>query len=227
MATNGILKQRNATGGWDAIPYIQGPAGPQGPVGPQGPAGTVDTELFYSKEETEARIQSLIGAAPAALDTLKELADALDNDANFASTIATQLNNKLDKTAAYVHPNSHAATMITQDDTHRFATDAEKTVWNNKAAIDDQNFNSNMTTLSASNIMRLFNMLDQTFQETVYNKTQIAALLEAKADQAATYTKTEVDEKIASALTVWTGTLNEYNALTIKSNQTIYFIKKA
>lgn len=44
---------------------------------------------------------------------------------------------KLDGVAAgannYVHPGSHPATMITEDSSHRFATDAEKSGWNNKA----------------------------------------------------------------------------------------------
>ena len=30
----------------------------------------------------------------------------------------------------YIHPTSHPATIITQDSTHRFVTDAEKTLWN-------------------------------------------------------------------------------------------------
>ena len=34
----------------------------------------------------------------------------------------------------YIHPSSHSATMITQDSTHRFVTDTEKTTWNNKAS---------------------------------------------------------------------------------------------
>lgn len=34
----------------------------------------------------------------------------------------------------YTHPSSHPASMITQDSTHRFATDAEKTAWNAKAS---------------------------------------------------------------------------------------------
>lgn len=45
---------------------------------------------------------------------------------------------KLDGVAAgannYVHPSSHPASMITEDATHRFATDAEKTAWNAKAS---------------------------------------------------------------------------------------------
>lgn len=42
------------------------------------------------------QINSLVNAAPGALDTLKELATALGNDPNFATTIATALGQKLD-----------------------------------------------------------------------------------------------------------------------------------
>jgi hypothetical protein len=34
---------------------------------------------------------------------------------------------------AYVHPSSHAATMIVEDTNHKFVTDTEKTTWNGKA----------------------------------------------------------------------------------------------
>jgi hypothetical protein len=34
--------------------------------------------------------------------------------------------------AGYTHPATHPATMITEDPTHRFVTDAEKAAWNNK-----------------------------------------------------------------------------------------------
>ncbi len=37
---------------------------------------------------------------------------------------------------AYIHPSSHPATMITEDSTHRFVTDAEKSNWNGKAPKD-------------------------------------------------------------------------------------------
>ena len=118
-------------------------------------AKKADKLTTYTKTETDQRIQAIINAAPAALDTLNEIAAALNNDPNFAGTITTQLANKVDKitgkglstkdfTAAletklngiedgannYVHPAAHAATMITQDATHRFATDTEKTNWN-------------------------------------------------------------------------------------------------
>lgn len=43
------------------------------------------------------QLTSLIDAAPASLDTLNELAAALGDDANFASTITTTLGNKVEK----------------------------------------------------------------------------------------------------------------------------------
>ena len=43
------------------------------------------------------------------------------------------LTNKPTIPSAYVHPSSHAATMITEDSNHKFVTDAEKTTWNNKS----------------------------------------------------------------------------------------------
>lgn len=44
-------------------------------------------------------IDALVAGAPEAFDTLKELADALGNDPNFATTVATELGKKIDKTS--------------------------------------------------------------------------------------------------------------------------------
>lgn len=49
-------------------------------------------------EQVEARIQAIVGSAPDALDTLVELAEALNNDPDFASTVTTQLAAKATKT---------------------------------------------------------------------------------------------------------------------------------
>jgi hypothetical protein len=49
---------------------------------------------YQSAEQVNARIQEVVGTAPEALDTLKELADALGNDPNFASTITLELTKK-------------------------------------------------------------------------------------------------------------------------------------
>lgn len=123
----------------------------------------VDTELAnrylktetYTRDETDQRIQMVVNAAPAALDTLKEIADALNDDPNFAATITTQLAGKVDKITGkqlstedytttekqklagvqdnannYIHPTTHPGSMITEDTTHRWTTDTEKSNWN-------------------------------------------------------------------------------------------------
>jgi len=53
------------------------------------------TNLYYTNARADARAQAkidaLVGAAPAALDTLNELATALGDDANFSTTVTNQI----------------------------------------------------------------------------------------------------------------------------------------
>lgn len=46
---------------------------------------------FQTKAEVDAAIQDIIGSAPEVLDTLQEIAQALDNDPNFAGTMLNRL----------------------------------------------------------------------------------------------------------------------------------------
>lgn len=108
---------------------------------------------------TDQKITALVGGAPEALDTLKEISDKLaDNDDAVAAIVST-VSGKVDKVSGkqlstndyttaektklagiaagannYTHPSTHAASVITQDSAHRFVTDTEKTTWNGKAA---------------------------------------------------------------------------------------------
>ena len=43
----------------------------------------------------------------------------------------------------YVHPDTHPATMIVEDSTHRFVTDTEKSTWNAKASTDTATVDNN------------------------------------------------------------------------------------
>jgi len=61
-------------------------------------ANKVDT---LTPAQIDARIQAVIGSAPAALDTLIELATALGNDPNFAASMTTALAAKADKSTTY------------------------------------------------------------------------------------------------------------------------------
>lgn len=65
-------------------------------------AGYGITDAFTKPETTTAiqqAIASLVASSPAALDTLKELADALGNDPNFATTMTNALAGKANKAA--------------------------------------------------------------------------------------------------------------------------------
>ena len=71
------------------------------------PAGNYPTEA-----EVEAMITSLVNSAPATLDTLAELAAALGDDPNFATTIATQMGNKVDESDLIEITNAEIDTIL-------------------------------------------------------------------------------------------------------------------
>lgn len=48
-------------------------------------------------DQVDAEIEKIVGAAPDALNTLQEIADALGNDENFAASVTAQISNKVDK----------------------------------------------------------------------------------------------------------------------------------
>ncbi|WP_312203808.1 phage tail-collar fiber domain-containing protein [Mixta calida] len=65
------------------------------PKAPTPAAGNNTTQLATTAF-VQAALAALTGAAPAALDTLKELADALGNDPHFSATVLNQLAGKMD-----------------------------------------------------------------------------------------------------------------------------------
>lgn len=98
-------------------------------------ASTTSTTQTWSASKSTAAIaaavsalqDSLVNGAGAALDTLKELADALGGDPNFAATIATALNNRVrfDAAQSLTAPQQLQAcqNLGLGDPTHNFVTD--------------------------------------------------------------------------------------------------------
>lgn len=60
-----------------------------------------DLSSYATENYVTNQINNLVDGAPGLLDTLNELAAALNDDANFASNIATTINNKLDRSEQY------------------------------------------------------------------------------------------------------------------------------
>lgn len=61
-------------------------------------AGTVTDKTYSAQKITGligTAVNALVATAPTALDTLKELSDALGSDPNFAATISTALGNRV------------------------------------------------------------------------------------------------------------------------------------
>ena len=78
---------------------------------------TADTNnLKAAKDYTDTKVAALVDSAPETLDTLKELSDALGNDANFATTMTTNLGNKADKNHGHGNATSSAAGFMSKDD---------------------------------------------------------------------------------------------------------------
>lgn len=105
----------------------------------------------FTREEVLQKIKDVIGTAPEALDTLQEIAKALNNDADFAGTMTKQLTTKVDKAQGkqltdenytlaeknkltkveneankYIHPANHSVDIIVDNPNKRFTNDAEK-----------------------------------------------------------------------------------------------------
>lgn len=70
----------------------------------------IDADVYarYTKTEVDQLITNLIAGAPGALDTLNELAAALGDDANFATTVANQLALKANAADVYSKAQSDA-----------------------------------------------------------------------------------------------------------------------
>jgi hypothetical protein len=82
------------------------------------------------------------------ISTDKSKLDGISTGANKTATSTVNGNILVDNVekVVYTHPSTHPATMITEDTTHRFVTDTEKSTWNGKA-------NTTVVTTSANGLM--------------------------------------------------------------------------
>jgi hypothetical protein len=89
------------------VPTTFTPAAHQHPIGEViGLQDELDSKVnsevlndYATRTHVATEISNLVAAAPAALDTLNELAAAIGDDANFSTTITTAIGNKLDSSA--------------------------------------------------------------------------------------------------------------------------------
>ena len=75
----------------------------------------VNDSKFQTEEEVKAAIEGIIGSAPDVLDTLKEIADALNNDPNFATTITKKLAALAEQINQEVEDRTNAVSQVQGD----------------------------------------------------------------------------------------------------------------
>ena len=64
-----------------------------------------DQENTYTQSQVDTTISNSIGAAPQVLNTVQELASALGNDANYATTVQNQLNLNANQSTTFTTKN--------------------------------------------------------------------------------------------------------------------------
>lgn len=145
-AADGVAYDASRLGGILANEYAQlnSPALTGVPTAPTATAGTDTTQVAttaFVKTAVDNALSNMLNSAPEALNTLSELAEALGNDPNFATTLSTTLGQKVDidspnyiksvaisgQTITLTKGDDTTSTLTTQDTTYSVMTAEEAT----------------------------------------------------------------------------------------------------
>lgn len=114
-------------------------------------------------------VKHITGAERTTWNTVTNKVDKVSGKGLSANDYTTEEKNKLSGIANnannYVHPATHSASMITQDATHRFVTDIEKTGWNDKYSKNeiDNKINQVITDLDWKESVATYSALSTTY----------------------------------------------------------------
>lgn len=174
---------------------------------------------FQTEAEVEAAIQKIIGSAPGVLDTLEEIAKALGDDPNFATTITQKLNELTTKIETETEKRVEGDTALdtklttlsttlnkTVEDLRTYVTETRTELLaraNNQDALINQNSANIQRNLKL--IQGIQNNISGSYLEVkALLETEIAARkaedirLEAKIDKNSTDLATEAEERKAA-----------------------------
>ncbi|WKW85092.1 minor tail protein [Gordonia phage Horseradish] len=189
---------------------------PRGPKGDTGPAGEVSEARLNAA--ISAALDQVIDGSPGALDTLNELAAALGDDPNFATTVSTQIATKADKIRQVI-----AGAGLTGGGT----LEADRTIAVDFGTGTNQVVRGNDSRLSDARTptSHQHNALD--INAGTLNIARIAdgAVTLAKLATAVQASLGKADSAVqGSGLILWKGTQAAYNAIGTKDANTVYVI---
>ncbi len=171
-------------------------------------ADATDANDAVNKAQLEAKlaqaVAGLVGTAPEALNTLNELAAALGNDPNFATTVATQIGGKADKT--------------TKVDTGTGLTGGGDLSADRTLAVD---FGVGAGKVTQGNDPRLSDTRTPTDGSVTTAKIGDGQVTMAKLG---TGKVTGSVAGTATSLVLWTGTQAQYDAIGTKDSSTVYVV---
>ena len=149
-----VIKIPNGSGGWVKFPTIKGDKGPKGDKGDTGPKGDkpahrwIDTSLQVENPDgTWGDAVNLKGESGEGAGNMHTSTyDTTGKNTDIFNYVDTGLSGKVDNARVltdvplnakftdtiYTHPSTHDATIIVEDESHKFVTDIEKIIWNNK-----------------------------------------------------------------------------------------------
>ena len=154
--------------------------------------GNVDLSGYATKEDLNFKVDTVTGKGLSTNDFTNEEKSKLET-----------LNN-------YTHPETHEATTIVQDETHRFVTDNDKASWDNKSDFNgDYNSLMNKPTLLKGDKGDKGDRGEQGLKgekgeqgivdySNIYNKQEVDSKISKAIDLSEYYTKEESDIKLDS-----------------------------
>lgn len=175
------------------------------PIVPTNVSAFTNDSNYQTQQQVDDRFTALINAAPAALDTLGEIADKLSDNDDAVSAIVTSISNEVDAREAAdiaitTNINELATTVSTNNTTINNRVDAlEASLEDRISDVEDAMPTKVSELTNDAGYLTQHQSLDNYYTKAEVDSSQQAQNTEisSKADKSTTYTKTEVDNLVA------------------------------